>query len=37
MECAVALATSKGKFVFDTEKTGVRDIIKAIEVRSVMS
>ena len=32
LECSVALATSRGKFVFDTEKTGVRDIIKAIKV-----
>ena len=33
LECSVALATGKGRFVYDDEKTGVRDIIADIEVR----
>ena len=32
LEAAVALATSKGRFVYDTEKTGPRTIMQAVEV-----
>ena len=32
ISATVALATSKGKFVYDTEATGPRDIIEAINV-----
>jgi len=32
LEASVALATSKGRFVYDSEKTGVRDIIAALKV-----
>lgn len=31
LEASVALATSSGKFQYDTEVTGPRDIIEAIE------
>ncbi|XP_067944060.1 copper-transporting ATPase 1-like isoform X2 [Watersipora subatra] len=31
LECSIALATSKGRFVFDDERTGVRNIIAALE------
>lgn len=31
LRASVALATSSGRFVFDTEMTGPRDIIEAIE------
>lgn len=31
LQASVALATSSGRFVFDTEMTGPRDIIEAIE------
>ena len=31
LQASVALATSSGRFVFDTEITGPRDIIEAIE------
>lgn len=32
ISASVALATAKGVFVYDSEKTGTRDIIKEIEV-----
>ena len=32
VDAAVALATSKGRFTYDTEKTGPRNIMDLIEV-----
>ena len=31
LQASVALATSSGRFVYDTEITGPRDIIEAVE------
>ena len=32
IEVSVALSTSRGHFVYDSEKTGPRDIMSAVEV-----